>query len=132
MKINTKACIKTLDGKDIKDGEKNFTVGRALSEILINSKTAGKMKAYALALSVFKDEEVKEKMNQQIDYMVEQLKSMDNVVKYFKKNSEDEFKTELFEILKQQKLAAEMQKKIIDPIQITPEETRNFFKKIFR
>ena len=79
---------------------------------------------------VVKDEEVKEKMNQQIDYMVEQLKSMDAVVKYFKKNNEDEFKTELFEILKQQKLAAEMQKKIIDPVQITPEETRNFFKKI--
>ena len=78
---------------------------------------------------VVKDEEVKEKMNQQIDYMVEQLKSMENVVKYFKKNNEDEFKTELFEILKQQKLASEMQKKIIDPIQITPEETRNFFKK---
>ncbi len=79
---------------------------------------------------VVKDEEVKEKMNQQLDYMVEQLKSMDNVVKYFKKNNEDEFKTELFEILKQQKLASEMQKKIVDPIQITPEETRNFFKKI--
>ena len=79
---------------------------------------------------VVKDEEVKEKMNQQLDYMVEQLKSMENVVKYFKKNNEDEFKTELFELLKQQKLAAEMQKKIIDPIQITPEETRNFFKKI--
>jgi peptidyl-prolyl cis-trans isomerase SurA len=79
---------------------------------------------------VVKDEEVKEKMNQQIDYMVEQLKSMDNVVKYFKKNNEDEFRTELFEILKQQKLAQEMTKKIVDPIQITPEETRNFFKKI--
>ncbi len=79
---------------------------------------------------VVKDEEVKEKMNQQLDYMVEQLKSMENVVKYFKKNNEDEFKTELFEILKQQKLASEMQKKIVDPIQITPEETRNFFKKI--
>lgn len=79
---------------------------------------------------VVKDEEVKEKMNQQIDYMVEQLKSMDAVVKYFKKNNEDEFKSELFEILKQQKLASEMQKKIIDPIQITPEETRNFFKRI--
>ena len=79
---------------------------------------------------VVKDEEVKERMNQQIDYMVEQLKSMENVVKYYKKNNEDEFKTELFEILKQQKLASEMQKKIIEPIQITPEETRNFFKKI--
>ncbi len=79
---------------------------------------------------IVKDEEVKEKMNQQIDYMVEQLKSMDNVVKYFKKNNEDEFKTELFEILKQQKLASEMEKKIIDPVQITPEETRSFFKRI--
>jgi len=79
---------------------------------------------------IVKDEEVKEKMGQQLDYMVEQLGSMEKVVKYFKKNSEDEFKTELFEILKQQKLASEMQKKIIDPIQITPEETRTFFKKI--
>lgn len=79
---------------------------------------------------VVKDEEVKEKMNQQIDYMIQELKSMENVVKYFKKNNEDEFKTELFEILKQQKLASEMQQKIIEPIQITPEETRNFFKKI--
>ena len=79
---------------------------------------------------VVKDEEVKEKMNQQLDYMVEQLKSMENVVKYFKKNNEDEFRTELFEILKQQKLAQEMTKKIVDPIQITPEETRSFFKKI--
>ncbi|MBC7524259.1 MAG: peptidylprolyl isomerase [Flavobacterium sp.] len=79
---------------------------------------------------VVKDEEVKEKMAQQMDYMVEQLGGMDKVVKYFKKNNEDEFKTDLFEILKQQKLASEMQKKIIDPITITPEETRNFFKRI--
>ena len=49
---------------------------------------------------VVKDEEVKEKMNQQLDYMVEQLKSMDNVVKYFKKNSEYEFKKEIFECTK--------------------------------
>ena len=79
---------------------------------------------------IVKDEEVKEKMNQQIDYMVEQLKSMENVVKYFKKNNEDDFRTDLFEILKQQKLASEMQRKIVDPISITPEETRLFFKKI--
>lgn len=79
---------------------------------------------------VIKDEEVREKMNQQVDYMVEQLGTMDKVVKYFKKDTEDEFRTDLFEILKQQKLAGEMQRKIVDGIQITPEETRNFFKKI--
>ena len=79
---------------------------------------------------IVKDEEVKEKMNQQIDYMVEQLGSMDKVVKYFKKTNEDDFRSELLEILKQQRLAAEMQRKIVDGIEITPEETRNFFKKI--
>lgn len=79
---------------------------------------------------IVKDEEIKEKMTQQLDYMVEQLGSMDKVVKYFKKNNEDDFRTDLFEILKQQKLAAEMQRKIVEGIEITPEETREFFKKI--
>ena len=79
---------------------------------------------------VVKDEEVKEKMTQQIDYMVEQIGSMDKVISYFKKSNEDDFRTDLFEILKQQKLANEMQRKIVDPIKITPEETRMFFKRI--
>ncbi|WP_297518208.1 peptidylprolyl isomerase [Flavobacterium sp.] len=77
-----------------------------------------------------KDEDVKERMNQQIDYMVEQLKSMDAVVKYFKKDNEDEFRTELFDILKQQQLASEMTKKIVSAVEITPEETRTFFKSL--
>ncbi len=79
---------------------------------------------------IVSDEEVKEKMNQQLDYMLEQLGSMDNVLKYFKKSSEEDFRTDFFEILKQQRLSSEMQQKIIGEIEITPEETRNFFKKI--
>ena len=79
---------------------------------------------------VVKDEEIKEKMGQQIDYMVEQLGSVEKLVAYYKKSNEDDLKTDLFEILKIQKLASEMQRKIIDPITITPEETRVFFKNI--
>ena len=79
---------------------------------------------------IVKDAEIKEKLNEQVNYMVEQLGSMDKVVQYFKKNSEDEFRTELFDIIKMNKLGAEMQKKIIDAVEITPEETRNFFKGI--
>jgi len=79
---------------------------------------------------IVKDEEIKEKLNEQVNYMVEQLGSMDKVVQYFKKSSEDEFRTELFDIIKMNKLGAEMQKKIIDGVEITPEETRNFFKAI--
>lgn len=79
---------------------------------------------------IVSDEEIKEKMSQQLDYMLEQLGSMDNVLKYFKKTNEEDFRTDFFEILKQQRLSNEMQQKIIGEIEITPEETRNFFKKI--
>lgn len=79
---------------------------------------------------VVKDEEIRDKMSQQLEYMVEQLGSMDKVVKYFKKNNEEDFRTELFDILKQQRLADEMRRKIVDEIQISPEETRVFYKSI--
>ena len=76
------------------------------------------------------DSEVKEMMNERLNYMVEQIGSMDKVVKYYKKDSEEEFRAYFFDVLKEQKLTSEMQKKIIDGVEITPEEVRNFFKKI--
>ena len=76
------------------------------------------------------DGEVKEKMGEQIAYMVEQLGSMDKVLQYFKKDNEDEFRAELFDIIKTNKLTAEMKRKIVDGVEITPEETRTFFKSI--
>lgn len=79
---------------------------------------------------VIKDEEVKEKMAEQIGYMVEQLGTMDKVIDYFKKDNEEDFRSELFDIIKTNKLTMEMRKKIIDGVEITPEETRNFFKSI--
>lgn len=76
------------------------------------------------------DAEVKGLMDDRLNYMVEQIGSMEKVVKYYKKNSEEEFRTYFFDILKEQKLTSEMQKKIIDEVEITPEEVRNFFKTI--
>lgn len=76
------------------------------------------------------DSEVKTMMDERVNYMVEQIGSMEKVVKYYKKNSEEEFKTYLFDILKEQKLSSEMTKKIVDAVEITPEEVRNFFKSI--
>jgi peptidyl-prolyl cis-trans isomerase SurA len=62
--------------------------------------------------------------------MVEQIGSMDKVIQYYKKNTEEEFKTYFFDVLKENKLAEDMQKKIIDAVEVTPEEVRSFFKKI--
>lgn len=76
------------------------------------------------------DDEIKSKLEEQLGYMVEQLGSMDKVIKYFKKPSEADFRSDLFEIIKTNKLSSEMMKKIIDKVEITPEEVRSFFKKI--
>ncbi|POY41237.1 peptidylprolyl isomerase [Flavobacterium alvei] len=76
------------------------------------------------------DSEVKSMMDERLSYMVEQIGSMDKVVKYYKKNTEEDFRSYFFDVLKEQKLTSEMQKKIIDEVDITPEEVRDFFKKI--
>ncbi|HWR94351.1 MAG TPA: peptidylprolyl isomerase [Flavobacterium sp.] len=76
------------------------------------------------------DEEVKTKMDEQIGYMVEQLGTMDKVVKYFKKPNEADFRADLFEIIKTNKLTSEMQRSIIEKVEITPEEVRQFFERI--
>lgn len=79
---------------------------------------------------VVSDDQVKEKLARQLDYMVEQLGSMDKVVKYFRKNTEEEFRADLFDIIKMNSLTDEMQRKIVEEVEITPEEVRTFFKQI--
>lgn len=76
------------------------------------------------------DEEVKAKMDEQIAFMLEQLGSMDKAVKYFKKANEADFRADLFEIIKTNKLTSEMQRSIIDKVEITPEEVHQFFDRI--
>lgn len=76
------------------------------------------------------DQEVRSFMDEQIGVMVEQIGSMDKVVKYYNKKNVDDFKNYFFDIIKMNKLVNAMNKKIIDEIEITPEEVRLFFNKI--
>ncbi len=76
------------------------------------------------------DAEIRSNMIEKIETMVDQIGSMEKLLEYYKKPTEDEFKTYFFDILKMNRLTSEMQKKIVDNIEITPEEVRNFFKKI--
>ncbi len=78
---------------------------------------------------IISDAEINERMNQQIDYFVEQLGSEEKMITYFKKKDLATFKTELYEMIKNQKLTEQMQKKIVDEVEITPEEVRIFFAK---
>ncbi|WP_370632488.1 peptidylprolyl isomerase [Flavobacterium sp. CHNK8] len=76
------------------------------------------------------DTEVKGMMEERLNYMIDKIGSMEKVVQYYKKDSEEEFRTYFADILKEGKLTSEMQKKIIDAVEITPEEVRNYFKQI--
>ncbi len=79
---------------------------------------------------VVTDQEVNDYMSQQIDAMVEQVGSLEKVIAFYKKKDEEDFKNYFFDIIKMNKLTSQMQKKIVDEIEITPEEVRNFFKDI--
>ena len=58
MKIKTKEAIKDLAGKDIKNKDDFFTVGIALSNILLEAKVGGKMKLFILAKKCFEEKEI--------------------------------------------------------------------------
>lgn len=79
---------------------------------------------------VVTDAEVNEFMNNQIDQMVEQVGDIDKVVKFYNKKNVEEFKTYFFDVIKMNKLASQMQRKIVDEVNVTPEEVRTFFKNI--
>ncbi|MCC8358589.1 peptidylprolyl isomerase [Salinimicrobium sediminilitoris] len=73
------------------------------------------------------DAEINANIDQQLAYMTQQVGSLEKVLEFYKKDSEAEFRAELFEINKQNRLASEMQRKIVDAVEITPEEVRAFF-----
>lgn len=76
------------------------------------------------------DAEVNQKLEEQLDYAKQQLGSIDKVVEFYRKSSESDLRNELFDMIKTSKLTSEMQKKIVDEVVITPEEVRDFFKKM--
>ena len=79
---------------------------------------------------IVSDAEIRGMMEDRLNYMVKQVGNIEKVVEYYKKSSVEEFKTYFADILKEQKLANEMRDKIVKDVEITPEEVRNFFKKI--
>jgi peptidyl-prolyl cis-trans isomerase SurA len=79
---------------------------------------------------VVSDAEINSSMDGKLEQMIEQIGSMDKLVKFFKKDSEEDLRSSFFDILKINQLASEMQKKIVEKVEITPEEVRNYFKSI--
>ena len=73
------------------------------------------------------DAEIRSFVDQQINSMSQQIGSVEKLVTYYKKASEQELRDEMFEINKDGKMASMMQQKIVEDIEVTPEEVRQFF-----
>ncbi len=76
---------------------------------------------------VVMDSEINNYLDQQIAEMVRQVGSMEKVLEFYKKDSEEEFREELFKLNKERQLANRMQQQIIEEVEITPEEVREYF-----
>nr|WP_055435327.1 peptidylprolyl isomerase [Lacinutrix algicola] len=80
---------------------------------------------------VINDAEIRSYVGQQLEQIKQQVGGdMQKVLDFYKKSDEQSLRDEMFEINKSQKLGSEMQRKIIDEIEVTPEEVRQFFNKI--
>ncbi len=76
---------------------------------------------------IVKDAEVNSMVDQQLAYMTNELGTVEKVLSFYKKDNISDFRKELFEINKSNRLSEQMRAKIIEGIEITPEEVREFF-----
>ena len=75
-------------------------------------------------------EEIYSTVDQIIENFTQQLGSIEKVLEFYNKDDESSFRQEIFDINKIQKLSMLMQQKIVQDIEVTPEEVRIFFENI--
>ena len=75
-------------------------------------------------------QEINSFVDQQINAIANQIGSMEKLLDYYKKDSEEDLRSEMIELNRSTELSKRMQQSIIDDIEITPEEVRQFFNSI--
>ena len=76
------------------------------------------------------DTDIRDGVSRRLEFLVEQLGDMKKVVAFYHKDDEQSLRDELFDILKQNELSSRMKAKIVENIEVTPEEVKQFFNKI--
>jgi len=76
------------------------------------------------------NDDINNYVEQTIDYFVQQIGSMDKVLEFYKKKDEQSFRAELFEVNRIQQLSQRMQAKIVEDVEVTPDEVKAFFNAI--
>ena len=75
-------------------------------------------------------EEIYATVDQIMDNFIRELGSVEKVLEFYNKEDESSFRQDIFEINKIQKLSSMMQAKIVENVEVTPEEVRVFFESI--
>ena len=76
------------------------------------------------------DANIRSNVDQQVNAFAQQIGSMKKLLKFYNKESEQELRDEMFELNKNGEMANSMREKIIEDIEVTPEEVRQFFNNI--
>lgn len=76
------------------------------------------------------DVEIRSNVDQQINAFSQQIGSMEKLIAYYNKETEQELRDEMFELNKNGKMSSLMQQSIIEELEVTPEEVRQFFNNI--
>ncbi len=108
-------------GMSIKDVTRCQLLGKLMEDKLY----AHHAKVDSLVVS---DEEITARIEQQIAYITDHFGGDEaKVAEFYKKSSIDELRQELFETNKVIYLAGQMQQKVVENVEVTPEEVRQFF-----
>lgn len=73
------------------------------------------------------DKQIQQQVDQQLDYMKKQIGDEEKILKFYRKDNITDFKRELFDLGKSQRLSAAMQENVIAEVTITPDEVKQFF-----
>lgn len=77
------------------------------------------------------DEEIRDGVSRRLEFLLQRMDGdMSKVVSFYRKDNEQSLRDDLFEILKQNELANRMKAKVVEGLEVTPEEVRQFFNRI--
>ena len=104
---------------------KDITRCQLLGKLMEDKLYAHHAKVDSLVVS---DEEINGRIEQQIAYITDQFGGDEaKVAEFYKKSSIEELRQELFETNKVIYLAGQMQQKVVENVEVTPEEVRQFY-----
>ena len=76
------------------------------------------------------NDDINNYVEQTIDYFVSQFGDIEKVLEFYKKKDEQSLRADLFEVNRIQQLSQRMQSKIVEDVEVTPDEVKVFFNSI--